>query len=378
MKSKLLITGGALLLAAAVTVALCSYFSRAPDALEIHGTVEIQEVRLGSRIGGRVARLAVTEGQWVEPSQVLVCLEAPELEAQRDHWLARLEEAEAELTKAQYGPREEEKDAGRAAADAARARLARLNAGFRPEEKTAAQGDVESADAELERAAREMERVRHLGPAASRADQDAVQTSFDRAQGQVKSARARLRLLQAGTRQEEITEGEAELKRAEANCRLLEVGTRPEDLDVAEARVRELQAKVRELEAQVAELVIRAPERALVEVLPVRPGDMLTPNQPAVRVLRAADLWVRAYVSEVDLGKVSLNQAAEVMVDSHPGRRFSGQVVEIASVSEFTPRNVQSLDERHHQVFGVKIRVEDPEGIFKSGMAVKVALPLSK
>src|SRR5262245_45808237 len=108
MKLKLVVTGGGVLVALAVTVALCSFFGHAPEGLEIHGTVEIQEVHLGSRTGGRVTRLAVTEGQWVEPGQVLVYLEAPELEAQRDHWMAGLDAAAAELAKAEYGPREEE------------------------------------------------------------------------------------------------------------------------------------------------------------------------------------------------------------------------------------------------------------------------------
>jgi multidrug resistance efflux pump len=375
---KLVFLSGGLLAALAGTLGFC-LFGHGSAVLEIPGTVEIQEVRLGSRTGGRVARLAVTEGQWIEPGQVLVHLEAPELQAQHSHWLARMAAAEAELAKARFGPREEEKEAARAAVASARARLQRLEAGYRPEEIAQARGEVQSAEAELDHANKEVARERRVGSwASSAAQKDAVRATFERAQGQMNTARARLQMLLAGTRTEEIAEAEAEQKRAEANCRLLEVGTRVEDIALAEARVKELRAKVRELEVQLAELAIRAPERVVVEVLAVRPGDILSPNQPAVRVLRAGDLWVRGYVSEVDLGKVRLNQAALVMVDSHPGKRFSGQVVEIASVSEFTPRNVQSVDERHHQVFGVKIHVADTEGILKSGMAAKIALPVQK
>jgi multidrug resistance efflux pump len=377
---KLVVTAGGLLATLAGTLGYCCLFGHGAETLEVPGTVEIQEIRLGSRTGGRVARLSVTEGQWVEPGEVLVTLEAPELEAQRGHWLARLAAAEAELAKARSGPREEEKEAAGAAAARARARLRRLEAGYRREEIAQARGEVESADAELERASKELARERRLGSssASSRSQQEAAQAAAERAKGQAKTARARLSMLQAGTRPEEIAEAEAELKRAEANYRLLEAGTRSEDLALAEARVKELRAKVRELEVQLDELVIRAPERVVVEVLAVRPGDLLSPNQPAARVLRGGDLWVRGYVSEVDLGKVRLSQPAEITVDSHPDRRFRGQVIEIASVSEFTPRNVQSIDERHHQVFGVKVRVSDPEGILKSGMAAKVVLPVQK
>jgi HlyD family secretion protein len=113
-----------------------------------------------------------------------------------------------------------------------------------------------------------------------------------------------------------------------------------------------------------------------VEVLAIRPGDILAPNQPVARVLRADDLWVKAYVPATELGKVKLNQAVEVTIDSHPGRRFAGTVAQIATVSEFTPRNVQSVDERANQVFAVRVRVSDAEGIFKSGMAADVFVPV--
>ena len=96
-----------------------------------------------------------------------------------------------------------------------------------------------------------------------------------------------------------------------------------------------------------------------------------------VRILSAADLWVKVYVPETELGKTRLDQAAEVTVDSYPGRRFKGKVYYIASQSEFTPRNVQSIDERRHQVFGIKVRVTDPAagGVLKSGMSATVYVP---
>ena len=90
----------------------------------------------------------------------------------------------------------------------------------------------------------------------------------------------------------------------------------------------------------------------------------------------AEDLWVKVYVPETELGKLRLNQEVEVTVDSYPDRPFKGSVVQIASISEFTLRNVQSISERRHQVFGVKVRVADPQGVFKSGMAAEVLFRL--
>ena len=175
---------------------------------------------------------------------------------------------------------------------------------------------------------------------------------------------------------EEIKAALAEARRAEANYKLLEAGTRSEEIDEAAAKVEEVKARLREVEAHLEEGQVRAPERAVIEVLAVRKGDLVPPQQPVVRVLRADDLWVRAYVPETLLGKVRLNQPVEVTVDSYPGRVFHGTVIQVASESEFTPRNVQSVDERRHQVFGIKVQVPDPQGVFKSGMAAEVKLKL--
>jgi multidrug resistance efflux pump len=168
------------------------------------------------------------------------------------------------------------------------------------------------------------------------------------------------------------------LGRARANYDLLLAGTRTEDVAEAEARVAEARGKLREVDATLREAAVTAPERVVVEVLAVRKGDLVPPNQPVVRVLRADDLWVKVYVPETDLAKVRLGGRAEVTLDGYPGRRFPGTVVHVAGESEFTPRNVQSVDERRHQVFGVKVRVADPEGIFKSGLAAEVLLPVEE
>ena len=96
------------------------------------------------------------------------------------------------------------------------------------------------------------------------------------------------------------------------------------------------------------------------------------------RILKVDDLWVKIFVPETEIGKFRLDQAVEVTVDSYPDRRFKGKIYYIASQSEYTPRNVQSIDERRHQVFAIKVRVDDPaaEGVLKSGMAATVYVPL--
>jgi multidrug resistance efflux pump len=343
------------------------------------GVVEIQEVRLGSKIGGRVAQVAVVEGAIAEPDQVLVRFDVPELEAQKQQLQARLKAAEADLDKAKNGPRPEEKEAGRAAVAAARERLKRLEAGPRAEEIQQGRADVESAKADLKLAKEKWERTELLyrKTALPAEEFEAARANRERLQGALNKAQSWLDMLLAGSRPEDIAEASAQLGQAQANYDLLLVGTRPEDIAAAEARVIEVRGKLAEIEVNLQEAAVRAPERVLIEVLAVRKGDLVPPNQPILRVLRADDLWVKIYVPETQLGRLRLNQEVEVKVDAYPDRSFQGTIMQIASESEFTPRNVQSADERRHQVFGVKVRVANPQGVFKSGMAAEVSVPLA-
>ncbi len=292
------------------------------DVLRLPGVVEIQEVRLGSKISGRVAEVLVQEGDLVPAGRLLVRFDEPEMEAQKVQQTARVAMLDAEWRKAEAGPR--------------------------PEEIDQARGDKEAANADLKQSLKDYERADQLYQrgAMARADYDAARAARDRSQGRFDAAKFRLALLEAGTRIEEK--------------------------ESAKAMLDEARGKLREIEANLAEAEVRAPEKCLVEVVAVRKGDLVAPNTPILRVLRADDLWVRVYVPETQLGKVRVGQPVTVTNDAYPGREFQGSVFFIASESEFTPRNVQSVDERRHQVFGVKVRVPDPQGIFKSGMAAEV------
>jgi HlyD family secretion protein len=357
-------------------------FARA-HALVLPGIVEIQEVRLGSKLGGRVAKVEVKEGEQVKPGDVLVVFEAPELAAQRAQQQAKLEAAEADYQRAVSGPRLEDKQAAAAAEAAAKARFERLRDGYRIEEKHMAASELEAAEADLAQAGKELDRLGRLSKsgAASRSDYDLALGARDRFLGRANEARAKVAMYRAGARKEDVAEAEAEWKKARANRELLDNGTRSEDIKMARARADEAQAKLAEIDANLREAIIKIPSelgKALVEVVSVRPGDLVPPNQPVVRVLRAEDMWVKVFVPETKYGLVRVGQQVEVRIDTDPGKRFQGIVVQRASISEFTPRNVQSADERRYQVFAVKIRVDDPQGVFNAGMAAEVTIPLDE
>ena len=379
MKNRLIILGAA----AFLLIAGSGFFwpFGRTNSFKLPAIIEIQEVRLGSKVGGRIASMKVQEGDHVEPGQELIVFEVPELENMKEQLQSRLDAAEADFARVLNGPRKEEKDAAIATAAAAQARYDKLKEGWREEEKRWAGSELESAAAELKLSVEDLERTNDLyrSKSASKAEFDGARGNHDRAKGRYNVAKAKVDMYTMGSRKEEVAEARAEWAKTQAHAAELENGSRSEDKALAKARRDEAAAKVREVAINLREAVVRVPndpafKNALVEVLPNRPGDIVAANQPVVRLLCVRDLWVKTFVPETKLGKVTINQKVEVRIDSHPGKKFEGVVFHRAPSSEFTPRNVQSVDERRYQVFAVKIRVADPQGVFNAGMAAEVTL----
>jgi HlyD family secretion protein len=255
----------------------------------LRGVVEMPEVRLSSRVGGRVVRVIVAEGDRVESGQTLAVFDVPELQAQRAQQQARLRAAEADLERAKSGPQREEIRAAAAVVDSARARWQRLKAGTRPEEIEQARSDWETAQIDGRLAEADLGRAEglYLKGALSRADLESARAAQDRTWARVRAASARLKLVQAGCRPEEIAEALAELNQAQARHDLLTHGTRPEEIAKLGALVAECQARLTELDAQLREAVVTAPEAGVVEALLVRPGEVVAANQPVIRVRRS-------------------------------------------------------------------------------------------
>ncbi len=370
------------LVAAGLVLALVFFWPFGNDAqtLRFPGTVEIQEVRLGSKVGGRVKNVEVREGDQIEPGKVLVVFDVPELEAQREQQEARVRAAKAELDRAVYGwP--EEKRGTLAAMKAAEARRDRIHKGWRKEEIKQAESELVSAEADWKKAEDKLARTLALFQqrSASKEDYDEAKGTRDAVFGRYHAAKARHDMLHKGSREEDKREAEAEFDRAVAKVAELD-RTRPEEIALAHARYQEALAKLKEMDVNLKEReVIVPPElgKAAVQVVAVRPGDLVAPGQPVVRVLRIEDLYIRIYVPETQIGKVEVGTTAEITIDSH-SRTFTGRVIERNPVSEFLPRNVQSKDERRHQMFGVKVAIDKDHGIFNAGMAAEVVVRVGK
>jgi HlyD family secretion protein len=347
--------------ALAVTAFAAGWFRR-DTGLQGSGTVEARDVRVGSKVGGRIDKILVREGDRVHPGQALITFDDKEL-------LASLEQSRAAAQKAQRGYRPEEIDEARAAALAAKAEYEQRKNGYRQEDIDAAKADLERAKADEIRTHLDFDRYEALSKKdlVSKQQRDTAEANWKMATAQMQSAQHKLDELQRGYRPEEIASAEARYLQAQATAEKLEHGNRREDVEAAKAALAYDEARFRERE-------VLSPAEAVVEVLDVRPGDLIGPNTPVATLLEQDQIYVRIYIPETQIGLIHVGQKAEVRVDSFPNRVFDGQIEQINQQAEFLPRNVQTREERVHQVFGVKVRINDPSGKVLAGMAADVRL----
>jgi multidrug resistance efflux pump len=343
---------------------------------EYSGTIETREIQVGSRIGGRVTAVHAEEGQVVKSGTVLVQFECDELKAQRAQAQAKLEQAQADLDKMLRGNRPEEIAQADATARAQKATFDAARNGPRRQEIDQAQADYAAASADATNAEVTSGRMEKLiaTDTISRQQFDDARDKRDAAAQRAESARQRLALLQAGTRPEDLRAAEDKYKQAEAAAVLAHKGFREEDIESARGRVAEAQGSIAELDARLREAELTAPADAVVEVVSIRPGDLVPAGRIVMTMLEASQLWVKVYIPETDLAQVHLGQKASVRVASFGGRAFEGHVGQIASQAEFLPRNVQTKSDREHEVFAVKVYVDNAQQILKSGMSAMVRL----
>lgn len=330
------------------------------------GTVEARNIRVGSKVGGRIDKVLVREGDRVESGQVLVTFDDQEL-------LASLAESRASAEKAKRGYRREEIAEARAAALEAKADWDMKRNGYRQEDIAAAQADLDRAAAEETRTHLDFERYDALArkDLVSKQQRDTAEANWKVALAQKENARHKLEELKRGYRPEEVAGAEARYGQARATLDKMERGNRREDIAAAEAAQAYDEARFRERQ-------VVAPTRATVEVLDVRPGDLIPPNTPVATLLESDQIYVRIYIPETEISRVKVGDKAAITVDTASRQVFDGVVEQINQQAEFLPRNVQTREERVHQVIGVKIRIDDPSHRVLPGMAADVKLGSGK
>jgi HlyD family secretion protein len=368
----------ALVVAALILLAVAASLWRStrPQPLTYSGTVETREIQVGSKVGGRVTAVNVEEGQQVAANAPLVTFEHDELSAQLASAQASAAQAQADYDRLLHGNRPQEIAQADAAAQQAQAQLAEARNGPRPQDIAQAQADYEAAKANATNAADTFNRMQPLvqKDVISHQQFDEYTAQRNATAAQAESARQHLAELQAGTRTEDLQAARDRYSQAAAAATLSHQGFRPTDIASGLARLHAAQAQVAQIDASLREAQLNAPAAGLIETVSIRPGDLVAPGAIVLTMLEPSQLWVKVYVPETDLSRLRIGQGATVAVDSLH-RSFPGAVQEIAAEAEFLPRNVQTRDDREHQVFGVKIHVANPEAVLKSGMSATVQLP---
>ena len=353
----------------------------ARDVIQASGRIEVTEVNVSSKVTGRVIKRYVDEGADVKAGQLIAVLEGEELEAQLRQARATLQSAEARLLQARISLRIEPTLVQAQIRQAeenlrsAEERLRLLQAGSRPQEIEEGRANLRQNLARLEIARLTRDRYRDLlaDGAVAKQDLDRAESDFQAADAAVRATRERLAVLEEGSRVEDIRAAAAErdraaaaLEAARANAATLDL--RQQDVRVAEAAVREAQANVQRLETQVAELKVFAPLDATVLTKAVEAGEVVAAGKPLVLLGDLDHPWIKVYVTETEVGKVKLGAPARILVDSFPQQPFRGTVTWIADEAEFTPKNIQTKEERVNLVYAVKITIDNAQRKLKAGM----------
>jgi len=298
------------------------------NKLRLYGNVDIRQVQLAFHDSGRIMKLYVNEGDHVSAGQLLAELDPVRYEAA----VAR---AKATVTAQQEI-------------------LARLLAGSRPEEIAEARARVKSAEAVLKNARQTYDRARKLAKT-----QYVSKQTLDNARAEFRSAAANL-----DARKQALT--------------LAIKGPRKEDIAAARATLAADRAALDLAEQELADTKLYAPVKGVIEDRIMEPGDMASPQTPVYTLARTSPLWVRAYVDEPDLGKISLGMKANVTTDSYPNKVYRGWVGFISPTAEFTPKSVQTEELRSKLVYQVRIFVCNPKDELRLGMPATVTIPLNQ
>jgi HlyD family secretion protein len=365
------------------------YFQAGPSSTGIRtsGHIEVTEVDMSFRLPGHVARLFVDEGARVSRGDVLAELEQETLKATHDRAQALVSELETRQSSLALSIelKEEVLEAGikqaKAGKSAAFARYQSLKTGSREQEIAEAAAARDRARYEFGNRQRDAERMKELHETRiiSSSQYDAAKTAAEAAKAAYEAAEERYKLVKAGPREELIMEGKANLAGSDAvlaaaEAARMEVEKMKIDLKALQAQTDQSRAQLRMAREDLRESRLYAPFDGFVTVKDVEEKEYVQPGTPVMTIARLDEVWVKTYVPETQLGLVRLGQKAEVNSDTFPGKNYPGIVTYISPEAEFTPKNVQTKEERVKLVYRIKVTLENPNQELKPGMPVDVIL----
>jgi len=321
-----------ILLAAAIAAGLYYYprFAKKPqpaNQLTLSGNIEAHESLVGFKVEGRIVDLPVEEGQRIELGALLARLEDADLKQK-----VRIDEDALHVRESN---------------------LALTLAGTRRQELQATQQSMIDAQADLEQKQLDNDRMQRLfaKDEVSEQDRDLAATALKRADATFKAAQQRYGQAAEGSRKEDIAIAQANLNEAGANLGLSRV-----NLNYA---------------------VLHAPSSGIITVREAELGEVVAPGTPVVTIADLDHIWLRAYIAETDLGSIHWGQDANITTDTYPGKQYHGRISFIASDAEFTPKSVQTYQERVTLVYRIKIDIDNLDHELKPGMPADAHLDLA-
>ncbi len=289
-----------------------------PDRIEASGNIEATNVIVSSKVNGEIKKILYDEGQFVNEGDTVMII---------DHETTQLQLDQAEAAEA-----------------AAQAQLSLLRKGARKEDISQAEEGVKQARVNYDLAKKDKERMENLYQAnsVSQNQYDNANAKFELAQAQLKSSKENLAKLKNFARPEEIQQAEANLDRQKAAAKLLK--------------------------KSINDSYVQSPINGVIVDKFFEKGETVTQMSSLFKVSDLSTVDLVIYVSEEELGRVKLGQKADVSVDAYPDKNYPGKVIYISPEAEFTPKNIQTKDERTKLVFAVKIRIDNPKYELKPGM----------
>lgn len=321
---------------AGVVMATAGCGGRAAEGPRGSGYVEATEVRVAAETGGRVLEMSADEGRRVAAGDVLARLDTGDAEIALRRAEAERDQAVAQLRLLQAGARREDVRQAQAQADSARS-------------------EVVAAEAERHAAADDLKRFESLlaADAGSRKQRDDAATRLSVAAARKRAAEDRVRAAEQGVAR-------------------LQAGSRREEVTAADARVAVANAQIAAIQKTLGDATVKAPVSGTITAKLVDIGEMVGPRAPVAVISDLDNAWANVYVDEPLVPTLTLGQAATIITDA--GHRIPGRITYISPRAEFTPRNVQTADERSKLVYRIKVTVDNREGVLKPGMPIDADL----
>jgi HlyD family secretion protein len=359
------------------------------DRILVSGNLELTQVDISFKTSGRLVERTVNEGDKVKKGQLLARLDPNQLEHQQERDKALVSSAMSSYQQLetsiafQRATIESDVAAKHAELNEAQARLDALLHGNRPQDIQQSAAAVADAKAQLDYAKSDWDRAQTLfkNEDISRQQYDQFRMKVDTATAMLRQAEERLSLMKEGARAEDIAgaraavaKAQASVKTAEANR--LELTRKEQELGARKAEIERSRAQVGISESQLGDTAVYAPMDGMVLVKSAEVGEVIGAGTNVMTIGDLEHPWLRAYINQTDLGRVKVGQQVKLTTDSFSNKSYMGRVTFIASEAEFTPKQIQTKEERVKLVYRIKIEVENSAQELKNNMPVDAEIIL--